>query len=229
MPLNKINPIQSSYVYSGKCHEEQAAIPVRNISHKTIEKAVLKTVKLIKKGVSKDNDEKYGVLKNHISYVCNSEINRILTEKSGTISNGKLIGIKQKSINQQVLMGTKLDYLMCSAPLQNYLTSLLDRDPTFKKLNKDDRQALLSQAYEMLDGKIDEKIITKKLKMPTIAASKELVAVICETEFSKVESDSKMKKRLSEELSKELNIELNFGDFCGETLNEIEPIFSKYL
>lgn len=36
MPLNKINPILSSYVYSGKCHEEQAAIPVRNISHKTI-------------------------------------------------------------------------------------------------------------------------------------------------------------------------------------------------
>ncbi|WP_047733420.1 hypothetical protein [Vibrio parahaemolyticus] len=211
MPLNKINPIQSSYVYSGKCHEEQAAIPVRNISHKTIEKAVLKTVKLIKKGVSKDNDEKYGVLKNHISYVCNSEI------------------IKQKSINQQVLMGTKLDYLMCSAPLQNYLTSLLDRDPTFKKLNKDDRQALLSQAYEMLDGKIDEKIIAKKLKMPTIAASKELVAVICETEFSKVESDAKMKKRLSAMLSKELNIELNLGDFCGETLNEIEPIFSEYL
>ncbi|EJG1616527.1 conjugal transfer protein TraA [Vibrio parahaemolyticus] len=54
----------------------------------------------------------------------------------------------------------------------------------------------------MLDGKIDEKIIAKKLKMPTIAASKELVAVICETEFSKVESDAKMKKRLSEELSK---------------------------
>ncbi|TOG57649.1 conjugal transfer protein TraA, partial [Vibrio parahaemolyticus] len=78
-------------------------------------------------------------------------------------------------------------------------------------------------------GKIDEKIIAKKLKMPTIAASKELVAVICETEFSKVESDAKMKKRLSEELSKELDIELNFGDFCGETLNEIEPIFSKYL
>ncbi|EGQ9780457.1 conjugal transfer protein TraA, partial [Vibrio parahaemolyticus] len=24
MPLNKINPIQSSYVYSGKCHEAQA-------------------------------------------------------------------------------------------------------------------------------------------------------------------------------------------------------------
>ncbi|OCP73115.1 conjugal transfer protein TraA, partial [Vibrio parahaemolyticus] len=103
MPLNKINPIQSSYVYSGKCHEAQAAIPVRNIFNKTIEKAVLKTVTLIKKGVSKDNNEKYGVLKNYISYVCNSEINRILTEKSGTISNGKLIGIKQKSINQQVL------------------------------------------------------------------------------------------------------------------------------
>ncbi|EPZ7319283.1 conjugal transfer protein TraA [Vibrio mimicus] len=228
MPLNKVNLIRPGYVYSGKCHEEQAAIAVRNISHRTIEKAVLKTVKLIKKGVSKDNDEKYGILKNHISYVCNSEINRILTEKSATISNGKLIGIKQEAINQQVLMGTKLDYLMCSAPLQNYLTSLLDRDPAFKKLNKEDRQALLSQAYEMLDGKIDEKIITKKLKMPTIAASKELVAVICETEFSKVESDAKMKKRLSSLLSKELNIELNLGDFCGETLNEIEPIFSKY-
>ncbi|EGR3213856.1 conjugal transfer protein TraA, partial [Vibrio parahaemolyticus] len=209
--------------------EVQAAITVRNISHKKIDKAVLKTVKLIKKGVSKDNNEKYGVLKNHISYVCNSEINRILTEKSGTISNGKLIGIKQKTINQQVLMGTNLDYLMCSAPLQNYLTSLLDRDPTFKKLNKEDRQALLSQAYEMLDGKIDEKIITKKLKMPTIAASKELVAVICETEFSKVESDANMKKRFSAMLSKELNIELNLGDFCGEALNDIEPIFSKYL
>ncbi|ENM5847928.1 conjugal transfer protein TraA, partial [Vibrio mimicus] len=209
MPLNKVNLIRPGYVYSGKCHEEQAAIAVRNISHRTIEKAVLKTVKLIKKGVSKDNDEKYGILKNHISYVCNSEINRILTEKSATISNGKLIGIKQEAINHQVLMGTKLDYLMCSAPLQNYLTSLLDRDPAFKKLNKEDRQALLSQAYEMLDGKIDEKIITKKLKMPTIAASKELVAVICETEFSKVESDAKMKKRLSSLLSKELNIELN--------------------
>ncbi|EGR0915961.1 conjugal transfer protein TraA, partial [Vibrio parahaemolyticus] len=47
MPLNKINPIQSSYVYSGKCHEAQAAIPVRNIFNKTIEKAVLKTVTLI--------------------------------------------------------------------------------------------------------------------------------------------------------------------------------------
>ncbi|EGQ9483931.1 conjugal transfer protein TraA, partial [Vibrio parahaemolyticus] len=23
--------------------------------------------------------------------------------------------------------------------------------------------------------------------------------------------------------------ELNLGDFCGETLNEIEPIFSEYL
>ncbi|ENM5912072.1 conjugal transfer protein TraA [Vibrio mimicus] len=228
MPLNKINLIRSDYVFGDKCHEEQAAIPVRNISHKTIEKAVSKTVKLIKKGVSKDNDEKYGVLKNHISYVCNSEINRILTEKSGTISNGKLIAIKQKSINQQVLMGTKLDYLMCSAPLQNYLTSLLDRDPEFKKLNKEDRQVLLSQAYEMLDGKIDEKIITKKLKLPTIASSKELVAIICETEFSRVESDAKMKKRLSTLLSKELDIELNIGDFYGETLDEIEPIFSKY-
>ncbi|EGR3299171.1 conjugal transfer protein TraA, partial [Vibrio parahaemolyticus] len=151
------------------------------------------------------------------------------TEKSGTISNGKVIGIKQKSINQQVLMGTKLDYLMCSAPLQNYLTSLLDRDPTFKKLNKEDRQALLSQSYEMLDRKIDEKIIAKKLEIPTIASSKELVAIICETEFSKVESDEKMKNRLSVLLSKELNIELNLGDFCGEMLNEIEPIFSKYL
>ncbi|RBM72907.1 conjugal transfer protein TraA, partial [Vibrio paracholerae] len=211
MPLNKVNRIQANYMRNQKCNEEYPVFPVRNISNKTIEKAVLKTVKLIKKGVSKDNDEKYGVLKNHISYVCNSEINRILTEKSATISNGKLIGIKQEAINQQVLMGTKLDYLMCSAPLQNYLTSLLDRDPAFKKLNKEDRRALLSQAYEMLDGKIDEKIIMKKLKMPTIAASKELVAVICETEFSKVESDAKMKKRLSSLLSKELNIELNLG------------------
>ncbi|EII3729017.1 conjugal transfer protein TraA, partial [Vibrio cholerae] len=202
MPLNKVNRIQANYIRNEKCNEEQPVFPVRNISNKTIEKAVLKTVKLIKKGVSKDNDEKYGILKNHISYVCNSEINRILTEKSATISNGKLIGIKQEAINQQVLMGNKLDYLMCSAPLQNYLTSLLDRDPAFKKLNKEDRRALLSQAYEMLDGKIDEKIIMKKLKMPTIAASKELVAVICETEFSKVESDAKMKKRLSSLLSK---------------------------
>ncbi|EGQ9814003.1 conjugal transfer protein TraA, partial [Vibrio parahaemolyticus] len=40
---------------------------------------------------------------------------------------------------------------------------------------------------------------------------------------------AKMKKRLSAILSKELNIELNLGDFCGETLNEIEPIFSEYL
>lgn len=74
-----------------------------------------------------------------------------------------------------------------------------------------------------------KRLSLRSLKMPTIAASKELVAVICETEFSKVESDAKMKKRLSAMLSKELNIELNLGDFCGETLNEIEPIFSEYL
>ncbi|WOQ95814.1 hypothetical protein R4538_08325 [Vibrio cholerae] len=105
MPLNKVNRIQANYMRNEKCNDEQPVFPVRNISNKTIEKAVLITVKLIKKGVSKDNDEKYGILKNHISYVCNSEINRILTEKSATISNGKLIGIKQEAINQQVLMG----------------------------------------------------------------------------------------------------------------------------
>ncbi|EGR3310532.1 conjugal transfer protein TraA, partial [Vibrio parahaemolyticus] len=41
MPLNKINLIQSGYVYNDKCNEVQAAITVRNISHKKIDKAVL--------------------------------------------------------------------------------------------------------------------------------------------------------------------------------------------
>ncbi|WP_339381938.1 hypothetical protein [Vibrio mimicus] len=76
---------------------------------------------------------------------------------------------------------------MCSGPLQNYLTSLLERNQEFKELSKDERADVLQKAYELLDRRIDEKIREKNLKIPTIAAAKELINIVCQEQISSIE------------------------------------------
>ncbi|ENM5760321.1 conjugal transfer protein TraA [Vibrio mimicus] len=46
---------------------------------------------------------------------------------------------------------------------------------------------MLQKAYELLDRRIDEKIREKNLKIPTIAAAKELINIVCQEQISSIE------------------------------------------
>ncbi|HGF7167786.1 TPA: conjugal transfer protein TraA, partial [Vibrio mimicus] len=156
------------------------------------------------------------------------EINRKLTETSASISNGKLLNLKRDTINEKVLSGINMDYLMCSAPLQNYLASQLDKNREIKALSKTDREKLLQIAYELLNEKIDEKIIEKNLKIPTIAAAKDLIDIVCKDQLSSIEKDKDLRKRVSTLVSSELKFDFSLDKFAETTLAELDEVFRKY-
>lgn len=228
MPINRL---QSFCAPSIKCTSsaiKENSLLVNKISHKTIDEAILKTMKMAKRGLSSQVRDKYGILKNHVSFVCNLEINRKLTESSAVVSNGKLLSLKRDAINEQVLTGMKMDYLMCSAPLQNYLASQLDKERDIRALSKKDRENVLQIANELLDKKIDEKIIEKNLKIPTIAAAKELIDIVCKDQLSCIEKDKDLRKRVSTLVSSELKVDFSLDKFSETTLIELDEVFQKY-
>ncbi|ELJ8851872.1 conjugal transfer protein TraA, partial [Vibrio parahaemolyticus] len=138
------------------------------------------------------------------------------------------LNLKRDIINAQVLSGFKMDYLMCSAPLQNYLASQLDKNQEIKALSKTDREKVLQIAYELLDNKIDEKIIEKNLKTPTIAAAKELIEIVCKEQLSSIEKDKDLRKRVSTLVSNELKFDFSLDKFAETTLVELDEVFHKY-
>ncbi|MCX8764264.1 conjugal transfer protein TraA [Vibrio parahaemolyticus] len=46
---------------------------------------------------------------------------------------------------------------------------------------------MLQKAYELLDRRLDEKIREKNLKIPTIAAAKESINIVCQEKISIIE------------------------------------------
>ncbi|CAI2331996.1 conjugal transfer protein TraA [Vibrio parahaemolyticus] len=228
MPINRLQSFCSPTIKYTSSRVNENSIQVNKVSNKIIDEAVFKALKIAKRSTSSESKDKYGILKNHVSFVCNLEINRKLTESSTVISNGKLLNLKRDAINEQVLTGMKMDYLMCSAPLQNYLASQLDKDREFKVLTKEDRAKLLQVAYQLLDKKIDEKILEKNLKIPTIAAAKELIDIVCKEQFSSIEKDKDFRKRVSTLVSSELKIDFSLDKFAETTLVELDEVFHKY-
>ncbi|EPE9539527.1 hypothetical protein ACSN2X_004587 [Vibrio parahaemolyticus] len=45
---------------------------------------------------------------------------------------------------------------------------------------------MLQKAYELLDRRLDEKIREKNLKIPTIAAAKESINIVCQEKISSI-------------------------------------------
>ncbi|HCH6235692.1 conjugal transfer protein TraA [Vibrio parahaemolyticus] len=228
MPINRLQSFCAPSMKRTSSTVKENSLLVNKVSHKAIDEAIFKTMKIAKNSPSSERKEKYGILKNHVSFVCNLEINRKLTENAASISNGKLLNLKRDIINAQVLSGFKMDYLMCSAPLQNYLASQLDKNQEIKALSKTDREKVLQIAYELLDNKIDEKIIEKNLKTPTIAAAKELIEIVCKEQLSSIEKDKDLRKRVSTLVSNELKFDFSLDKFAETTLVELDDVFHKY-
>ncbi|EIW7863753.1 conjugal transfer protein TraA [Vibrio parahaemolyticus] len=228
MPINRLQSICAPTMKRTSSIVKENSLLVNKVSHKAIDEAIFKTMKIAKKSPSSERKEKYGILKSHVSFVCNLEINRKLTEASASISNGKLLNLKRNTINEKVLSSINMDYLMCSAPLQNYLASQLDKNREIKALSKTDREKLLQIAYELLNEKIDEKIIEKNLKLPTIAAAKDLIDIVCKDQLSSIEKDKDLRKRVSTLVSSELKFDFSLDKFAETTLDELDEVFLKY-
>lgn len=228
MPINRLQSFCAPTMKRTSSIVKENSLLVNKVSHKAIDEAIFKTMKIAKNSPSSERKEKYGILKSHVSFVCNLEINRKLTETSASISNGKLLNLKRDTINEKVLSSINMDYLMCSAPLQNYLASQLDKNREIKALSKTDREKLLQIAYELLNEKIDEKIIEKNLKIPTIAAAKDLIDIVCKDQLSSIEKDKDLRKRVSTLVSSELKFDFSLDKFAETTLAELDEVFRKY-
>ncbi|STQ76566.1 conjugal transfer protein TraA [Grimontia hollisae] len=228
MPITRMHSLSRRTGNSVEFQMRNNSLMVKKISSKTIDDAVFKTLKVAKKSISSDSKEKYGILKNYLSFVCNAEINKKLLEKSTVIRCKSEIDKKKGVIHKQVMSSIKMDCSMCSAPLQHYFTSLLDKNSEMKRLSAEDRNQVLNEVYEFLDNKIDEKIIEKNLKMPTIRQAKALISVICEGELGTSDENKEVKKRFSSLLLENFNMDFNIESFKDETINEINEVFEKY-
>ncbi len=227
MSISRTEILSFFNINSNQSQKELSSLKVKSISPKKINNYVSRVIDIAKKSTSSENKEKYGILKNHVSFVCNSEINRNLSDKAESIKDPKLIKLKKEIIENKTKEALHIETLMCSAPLQNYLTAMLDRDSKFKKLSKSERNEALKYAYDLLDKRIDDKIKSKNLKVTTIANAKELISIICNEEFNDTTKESKQShKRSSVELS-ELNFDISMDDFSNDVMQGIDDIINR--
>lgn len=228
MPITRMHSLSRRTVKSIISQEAHTTFECKKISSKVVEESANKTIKIAKNSTSSCNQEKYGILKNYLSFICNYEINKNLLEKSTVIRCKSVIDEKKDAIHKKVQIGMKMDSSMCSAPLLHYFTSLLDKNSEMKSLSASDRNEVLRVAHEYLDNKIDEKIIDKNLKMPTIRQARALISVICKEELEGDDKKSEAKKRLSALLLENFDMEFDIENFKDEVIGDINSVFEKY-
>lgn len=169
-------------------------------SQRIIDKAIEKTLVEAKKPTKSGSNIKYETLFNHVIFRATSEFNARLNQKANEIEDR--IKIEQRdteqakrdkkqaeheiqqarlNIEKNLKKHLNTDSLMNSGPLRTYLVSQMEKNMAC--LSKEEREKLITLAYEQLDQHIDEIIRAKKLDTYSVKEITQYANLLVNNEF----------------------------------------------